>query len=104
MAIELSSSHYKYKMLASRVGCSPNTPQDFTSVQDSQELVLGGGLVEVGSLLVDKERVRNPDEVDVFSTHDKFLKAWSALERQAGICPELSEVHVHREVLWLRID
>ena len=68
-------------------------------MQDSQELILSGGLVEVGSLLIDEECVRYPNEVDVLGTHHKFLKAGSALERQAGICPELSEVHVHGEVL-----
>ena len=39
---------------------------------DPQELVLLGRHVEVGSLLIDKERVRNPDLVDVIGSDNKL--------------------------------
>ena len=48
----------------------PHAPQDLSSVHDPQELVLRGGLVEQGDLLVDKERVRHPDQSDVLRTNN----------------------------------
>ena len=68
-------------------------------MQNSQELVLGGGLVEVGSLLVDKEGVRNPDQLDVVGAHHKLLKTIPLLKGEARVRPELPEVHVQGEVL-----
>ena len=68
-------------------------------MQNSEKLILGRGLVEVGCLLVDEERIRDPDQVDVLSTNDQLLQTWPPLKGQPRIGPELSEVHVHREVL-----
>ena len=68
-------------------------------MQNSQELVLGGGLVEVGSLLVDKEGVRNPDQLDVVGAHHKLLKTIPLLKGEARVRPELPEVHVQGKVL-----
>ena len=54
----------------------PHAPQYLPRVHDPQELVLRGGLVEQGDLLVDKERVRHPDQSDVLRTnncHTEFL-------------------------------
>ena len=47
----------------------PHAPEDLSSVHDPQELVLRGGLVEQSDLLVDKEGVWHPDQLDVFSAH-----------------------------------
>ena len=58
-----------------RTGClhsQSHTPQYLAQVGDPQELVLLGRHVEVGSLLVDEECVRNPDLVDVISRNNKL--------------------------------
>ena len=58
-----------------RTGClhsQSHTPQYLAQVGDPQELVLLGRHVEVGSLLVDKECVRDPDLIDVISRNNKL--------------------------------
>ena len=49
-----------------------HAPQYLPQVCDPQELVLLGRHMEVGSLLIDKERVRNPDLVDVIGSDNKL--------------------------------
>ena len=68
-------------------------------MQDPQELVFSGRLVEVGSLLIDKECIRNPDQLDVVSTNDKLLQARPLHKGQPWVGPELPEIHVQSEVL-----
>ena len=58
----------------------PDTPQDFSSVQDSQELIFCCGLVEIGSLFIDKESVWNPDQLNVVSTDNQFFQTRPTLE------------------------
>ncbi len=55
--------------------------------------------MKVGGLFVDKERVRHPDELNVLCAHHQLLEASPPLELQAGVAPELAEVHVQGEVL-----
>ena len=76
----------------------PHAPQDLSSVHDPQELVLRGGLVEQSDLLVDEERVRHPDELDVLRAHHQLLQVRLFIKGQAGVHPELPEVHVEGEV------
>ena len=57
---------------AGRLHSEPHAPQDLAQVGDPQKLVLLGRHVEVGSLLIDKEGVRNPDLVDVVSSNNKL--------------------------------
>ena len=80
----------------------------------SQELVLCGGLVEQSDLLIDKEGVRNPDELDVLCSNNKLFQINLSVKSQSentyflnveflsfslpGIRPELPEVHVEGEV------
>ncbi len=78
---------------------SPNAPEDLAGVQDPEELVLCGGLVKVRAFLVHKERVWHPDLLNVLRAHHQLLEAGPALEREAGVAPELAEVQVQREVL-----
>ena len=52
--------------------CQSHAPQYLPQVCDPQELVLLGRHMEVGSLLIDKERVRNPDLVDVIGSDNKL--------------------------------
>ena len=49
-----------------------HAPQNLAQVGDPQELVLLGRLVEVGSLLVDKEGVRNPDLTNVVCSYNQL--------------------------------
>ena len=52
--------------------CQSHTSQYLSKVGYPQELVLLGCHVEVGSLFIDKECVRNPDLVDVVSGNNKL--------------------------------
>ena len=71
-------------------------------MQDPEELVLSGGLVKVGCLFVDKERVRHPDQLYVLCPHHQLLEPALPLEGEPRVAPELPEVHVQREVLQVR--
>ena len=51
---------------------SPDAPQNLSVMEDSQELIFSCGNVEVGSLLIDKECVRDPDLIDVISRNNKL--------------------------------
>ena len=73
---------------------SPNTSEHLPTGQDPQELVFRRGLVEVSRLLIHEERVRHPDEVNVLCTHHQLLQARPLREGEAGVLPELPEVHV----------
>ena len=77
----------------------PNAPQDLASVQNPQELIVSGGVVEVSGLFVDEECVGHPDQLYVLGAHHQLLQAALGLERQTGVAPELAEVHVQGEVL-----
>jgi hypothetical protein len=68
-------------------------------VENPQKLIFRGGLVKVGSFFVHKKRVRRPYEVNVLSTHHKFLQPFAPLELEPRIAPELAKVHVKREIL-----
>jgi hypothetical protein len=48
---------------------SPNTSQDFPCVQNSQELIISGGVVKVGLFLVHKKCIWHPDQLNVFSAN-----------------------------------
>ena len=55
--------------------------------------------MEQGDLLVHEEGVRNPDLLDIFSTNDKLLDSEVlCIEGESWVRPELSKVHVEREV------
>ena len=47
-------------------------------MKNSEKLVFCGGLVEVGRLLVDEERVRDPHQLDVLRSHNKLFKTCNA--------------------------
>ena len=49
-----------------------HAPQNLPQVGDPQKLVLLGCLVEVGSLLVDKKGVWNPDLTNVVCSHNQL--------------------------------
>ena len=53
----------------------PHAPQDLAQVGDPQKLVLLGRHVEVGGLLIDKERVGNPNLLDVICCHNQLRDA-----------------------------
>ena len=78
---------------------SPNAPQNLSVMEDSQELILSGGYVEVGSLFIDKKCVRSPNLMDVLGSDHKVFKVRSPLKLQSFVLPELPKVHVHCEVL-----
>ena len=48
-------------------------------MSDPEELVLLGGHMEVCSLLIDKERVRDPDLLDVVGSHHQLRHTTLAL-------------------------
>ena len=77
----------------------PNTSQYFSCVLDSEKLVLCGCLVKVGSFLVYKEIVWHPNQVYVLCSDHQFFQPRPAFEGEAGILPELTEIHVECEVL-----
>jgi hypothetical protein len=107
--IDLQKKKSSFKLIITRkmyqkcfrfqIATLPNAPKNFARVKDSKKLIFSCGLVKVSSFLIDEECVWNPDQVDVFCSDNKFLQTRSSLERQSRICPELSEVHVHCEVL-----
>ena len=72
------SVHYSTSSSSSKK--IPNTPQNLPCVQDSQELVFCGGFVEVGRFFIDKECIRDPDQIYVFSTHHELLKPFTFFE------------------------
>ena len=53
----------------------PHAPQDLAQVGDPQELVLLGRHMEVGSLLINKEGVWNPDLLDIICSHNQLCDA-----------------------------
>lgn len=55
--------------------------------------------MKVRGLFVDKEGVWHPDELNVLGPHHQLLEAAPPLELEAGVTPELAEVHVQGEVL-----
>ena len=57
---------------AGRLHSEPHAPQDLAQVGDPQKLVLLGRHVEVGGLLIDKERVGNPNLLDVIGCHNQL--------------------------------
>ncbi len=63
-------------------------------MENPQELIFRGGLVKVGSLFVDKKRVRCPDEVNVLGPHHQLLQPLPPLKLQPRVSPELAKVHV----------
>ena len=77
----------------------PNTSQNFSRVQNSQKLIICGGIVKVSCFLIDKERVRNPDQLNVLCPNHQLFQSVSSLKREAGILPELPEIHVQGEIL-----
>ena len=52
---------------------SPNAPKNLSVMEDSQELILSGGYVEVGSLFIDKKCVRSPNLIDVLGPDHKVF-------------------------------
>ena len=52
---------------------SPNAPENLSVMEDSQELILSGGYVEVGSLFIDKKCVRSPNLIDVLGSDHKVF-------------------------------
>lgn len=77
----------------------PNTSQNFSRVQNSQKLIICGGIVKVSCFLIDKECVWHPDQLYVLCSDHQFFQSVSPFEREAGILPELPEIHVQCEVL-----
>jgi hypothetical protein len=78
---------------------SPNASENLAGVQNPEELVLRGGLVEVSCLLINKEGVRHPYELDVLCPNNQLFQAWAALEGEPWVLPKLAEIHVQGEVL-----
>ena len=72
---------FKCTLCDARLDGESNTPQNFASVDNSQKLVLCRRLMEQRHLLVDKERVGHPDQLDVFGAHDEFVEARPPVER-----------------------
>lgn len=66
---------------------------------DANELVAGGGDMEIRLLLVDEKCVRDPDVLDELGSHAQRLHALALLEGQSRVRPKLSEVKVQRKVL-----
>ena len=78
---------------------SPNASQNFTRMQNSQELVFCGRSVKVGCFLIDKEGVGDPDKLNILCPHYKFLETQASLEGEPRVPPKLAEVHVECKVL-----
>ena len=55
--------------------CQSDAPENFPPVSDSEKLVVLGGGVELRRLLVNKECVWDPDEVDVVSANNKLVNS-----------------------------
>lgn len=55
--------------------------------------------MKVSRFLIDKERVWHPDQLNVLSPDNQFLKATCMFEGEAGISPKLPEVHIQGEIL-----
>lgn len=70
-------------------------------MQNSQELIVSGGIVKVSCFLINEEGVRYPDLLNVGCPNHQLLQAWLWLEGETGIPPELAEVHVKGKVLQM---
>ena len=76
-----------------RLHSQPDTAEYFSPGRDPEELVVLGGRVELGRLLVDKEGVRDPDEVDVVRPHHQLAHtALAHVKPQSLVSPELPAV------------
>ena len=62
----------------------PHASEYLAGVHDPQELVLSGGLVEQRDLLIDKERVRDPDQSDVLRTNNYITQFLHFVEKQGN--------------------
>ena len=79
--------------------CQPDAPENVTVLRDSQKLVFRGCLVKCCDLLVDEERVRDPDESDVLGPHHQLIDPEvRAIELEPVVWPELTEVHVEGKI------
>lgn len=77
---------------------SPDAVQDVPVLKDPQQLVVGGDLVEVGTLLVSEEQVGLPDGVQHGGVQiERVVRV--LLIRQARVVPLLPEEHVQAVVL-----
>lgn len=66
---------------------------------NTDELIAGGGDVEVRLFLIDEEGVRHPDILDKLGPDAQRLDARPFSEGEPRVGPELSEVEVKSEVL-----
>lgn len=66
--------------------------------KDTQHDVVGGGVVDEGSLRVDEEDVRNPDLLHQTPV-ERHALVGAARERQALVLPVVPQVERHGEVL-----
>lgn len=76
----------------------PDAVEDSSVLEDAQQLVVCGDVVEVGSLLVGKEEVRLPYGVQ----HGRIQVErgiWVFTVRQPGVVPLLPQEDVHPVVL-----
>lgn len=71
-----------------------------SSSVDGKSSVVDGDLVERGSFLVTKERIRDPEEVPASVVQPDVLDpSIDRLEAKARITPRLPEVHAQRVIL-----
>ena len=52
---------------------SPNTSQDVTGVEYSDELIVCGSIVKVSSFFIDKESVGHPNQFNILCPHHKLI-------------------------------
>lgn len=80
---------------------SPYTSCYTPRVVYPNELVAGGGNVEVRLLLIDEERIWHPDVFDKLRANAERLDAGPGSECESGVSPKLPEVEIQRKVLYL---
>mgnify|MGYP001489310407 CR=1 FL=1 len=59
-------------MIKTNLDSEPNAPENFPFVGNPEELVVLCGRVELSRLLIDKERVGNPNLLDVIGCHNQL--------------------------------
>ena len=68
-----------------RLDGQPHASQYFPGVDDAEKLILRGGLMEQCNLLIDKECVRNPNELDILGTNNQLVQVTFSVKRQPFI-------------------
>ena len=76
----------------------PDTSEYISCVHNPQELIFRCCLMKESHFLINKEGIRDPDQFDVFSSNNQFVKIRSFVKCQSWILPELSEVHAKGKI------